>query len=183
VEPVVMIATINHLDMLPAEMIRRFDYIHFFGMPHAGALYEVFNVHLQKYFHYEFTELQWRILLREYRGCTPDEVGKAVHRVAHKIYFRDMNAGEFCPELPTVMLEDLVAERQEFTPASNQQSISDQLAAILNKARYAKPVAGRDTSIFASPPQKLLGMDEQARVQTVAPPRIIRRICPAIEEI
>jgi hypothetical protein len=183
VEPVVMIATINHLDMLPAEMIRRFDYIHFFGMPHAGALYEVFNVHLQKYFRYEFTELQWRILLREYRGCTPDEVGKAVHRVAHKIYFRDMNAGEFCPELPTVTLEDLVAERQEFTPASNQQSISDQLAAILNKARYAKPVAGKDTSIFASPAQKLLGMDENARVQSVVPPRITRRIRPVIEEI
>jgi ATPase family associated with various cellular activities (AAA) len=183
VEPVVMIATINHLDMLPAEMIRRFDYIHFFGMPHAGALYEVFNVHLQKYFRYEFTELQWRILLREYRGCTPDEVGKAVHRVAHRIYFRDMNAGEFCPELPTVTLEDLVAERQEFTPASNQQSISDQLAAILNKARYAKPVAGKDTSIFASPPQKLLGMDENSRVQPIVPPRITRRVCPAIEEI
>jgi hypothetical protein len=183
VEPVVMIATINHLDMLPAEMIRRFDYVHFFGMPHAGALYEVFNVHLQKYFRYEFTELQWRILLREYRGCTPDEVGKAVHRVAHRIYFRDMNAGEFCPELPTVTLEDLVAERQEFTPASNQQSISDQLAAILNKARYAKPVAGKDTSIFASPPQKLLGMDEHSRVQSIVPPRITRRVCPAIEEI
>jgi hypothetical protein len=183
VEPVVMIATINHLDMLPAEMIRRFDYIHFFGMPHAGALYEVFNVHLQKYFRYEFSELQWRILLREYRGCTPDEVGKAVHRVAHKIYFRDMNSGCFEPELPWITLEDLVAERQDFTPASNQQAISDQLAAILNKARYAKPVAGKDTSIFASPPQKLLGMDEPSRSEPVVTPRFQRRIRPAIEEI
>lgn len=159
-EPVVMIATINHLDMLPAEILRRFDYKHFFGMPHAGALYEVFNVHLPKYFRYEFSEMQWRVLLREFRGCTPDEVGKAVAQVAHNLYFRDMRSGTFSSDLPWVSVEDLVAERQNFTPASAQSDISDQIAGILRKAKDAKPVSGKDTSVFATPPQKLLGLSD-----------------------
>lgn len=184
IEPVVMIATINHLDMLPAEMLRRFDYIHFFGMPHAGALYEVFNVHLPRYFRYDFSELEWRILLREYRGCTPDEVAKAIHRVAHKIYFQDMNAPDFQPQLPQLAIEDLIEERKDFTPASSQQSVSDQIAAILNKARYAKPVAGKDRSIFSTPPQNFLGLDETARPEEKRYPLLsVRRTCPTVEEI
>jgi ATPase family associated with various cellular activities (AAA) len=185
-EPVIMFATINHLEMLPAEMIRRFDYIHFFGLPQAGALYQVFNVHLTQYFRYEFTELQWRILLREYRGCTPDEVGKAVQRVAHQCYFEDMARSQMSAELPLVTLDELLSERQQFTPAAAQKETSDQIVGILNRARYAKPAAGVDTSIFATAPQTLLGMDEAQPIElkpvasAVRSPRIIP---PAIEEI
>jgi SpoVK/Ycf46/Vps4 family AAA+-type ATPase len=183
-EPVIMFATINHLEMLPAEMIRRFDYIHFFGLPQAGALYQVFNVHLTQYFRYDFTELQWRILLREYRGCTPDEVGKAIQRVAHQRYFDDMARSQMSPELPTVTVDELISERQQFTPATAQKETSDQIVGILNRARYAKPAAGVDTSIFATSPQTLLGMDGTQNGEAIAPTaHQFRVIPPEIEEI
>jgi ATP-dependent 26S proteasome regulatory subunit len=168
-EPVVMFATINHLEMLPTEMVRRFDYIHFFGMPHAGALYQVFMVHLSKYFRYEFSEMEWRILLREYRGCTPDEVGKAVQRVAHEYFMEEMAQPEFQAGFPLVTLEALLDERQRFTPAIAQKTTSDQVVGILNKAKYAKSASGEDTSIFATTPQHLLGIDENAGKKEAAP--------------
>lgn len=188
VEPVVMMAAINHVQMLPAEMLRRFEIIHFFGMPHLGALYEVFNVHLQQYFHYDFSETQWRILLREYRGCTPAEVMKAIKQVAFKRFFRDMQGGLYQPGcLPSVSIEELIEERAHFTPASAQRDISEQIAGILNRADYAKPVSGADRSIFATAPQKLMGVDEAALRQEQAAvenqgPRL-KRSRPAIEDI
>lgn len=187
-EPVIMFATINRLEMLPAELIRRFDYIHFFGMPHDGAMYEIFELHLAKYFQYNFTESEWRILLREYRGCSPDEIGKAVKRVADKVYFEEMKSGRFNgASLPRVDLSDLMAERQEFMPATEQRDISNQIAAILNKADYAKPVSSRDQSIFARPSQTLMGIDEEAlKAHTIAAstlPITRMRSRPAIEEI
>jgi ATPase family associated with various cellular activities (AAA) len=183
-EPVIMFATINHLEMLPPEMIRRFDYIHFFGLPQAGALYQVFNVHLTKYFRYDFTELQWRILLREYRGCTPDEVGKAIQRVAHQRYFDDMARSQMSPELPTVTVDELIAERKEFTPAAAQKYTSDQIAGILNRAHYAKSAAGDDTSIFATPPQTLFGMDSNSSAQSITPAKHqFRPPPPQFEEV
>ncbi|NEQ29545.1 MAG: AAA family ATPase [Leptolyngbya sp. SIO4C5] len=160
--PVVMFATINHLQMLPAEMIRRFEYVHFFGMPHAGSLWEVFKVHLKKYFEYDFSDRDWRVLLREYRGCTPAEVAKAVQHVADAYYFRDMQSGNFSPAKPHLALSDLIEERQNFSPASTQRDISDQIAAIQNRADYAIPVSGPDTSPFAVPDQSLMGIDEDA---------------------
>ena len=161
-EPVVMMAAINHVQMLPAEMLRRFEIIHFFGMPHLGALYEVFRVHLGRYFSRDhFTESEWRILLREYRGCTPAEVMKAVKQVAAKRFFRDMKTDAIQPgRLPRVSVQELIAERRHFTPASQQRDISEQIAGILNRADYAQPVSGPDRSIFAQSPQKLLGVDE-----------------------
>jgi hypothetical protein len=185
VEPVIMFATINRLEMLPPEMVRRFDYVHFFGMPHDGAMYEIFKLHLKKYFQqHEFTETQWRTLLREYRGCSPDEIGKAVKRVADKAFFDQMKAGVITDGLPIATLEDLVAERQEFVPATAQRDISNQIAAILNKADYAKPVASPDTSIFARPAQPLMGIDEKAERQAaVATTLVTVRRRPAVEDI
>lgn len=160
--PVVMFATINRLQFLPPEMIRRFEYIHFFGMPHAGALYEVFQVHLIKYFRYEFTDRQWRVLLREYRGCTPAEVAKAVQHVADDYYFRDMRAGRFRSELPELDLDSLLQERQNFTPAASQRDTSNNIADILNRADYAIPASGPDQSRFAVNPESLMGIDKEA---------------------
>jgi ATP-dependent 26S proteasome regulatory subunit len=160
--PVVMLATINHLQMLPAEMIRRFEYVHFFGMPHSGALWEVFKVHLGKYFEYSFSDRDWRVLLREYRGCTPAEVAKAVQHVADAYYFRDMQKGRFSPAKPLLQLDSLIEERRTFTPAASQRDVADQIAAIQNRADYAIPVSGPDTSPFAVPDQSLMGIDEDA---------------------
>ena len=43
---VYMMATVNRLGMLPPELIRRFDDIFFIDLPHEGAMYEIFNLHL-----------------------------------------------------------------------------------------------------------------------------------------
>ncbi len=190
-EPCVMFATINHLGMLPPEMIRRFEVIHFFGMPHNGALHAVFEVHLQKYFEYDFSMDEWHYLLREYRGCTPAEVMKAVKAVAHSRLFKDIQAGnKISPfEKPELTLAELLEERQNFIPDSSKRDISDTIAGILNKADYAKPVQGEDTSIFAEPPQTLMGLDESKiskksdrRKNTTSQP-LINRPLPAVEDI
>jgi hypothetical protein len=161
-EPVVMMATINHLQMLPPEMIRRFEVIHFFGLPHRGALYEVFQVHLDKYFKHDRLEIEdWHVILREYQGCTPAEIGKAVTAVANRRYFRDMRSGNFKPGKPEISREEIIEERQNFIPDAQKRDISDAIAGILNKADYAKPVQGEDNSVFARPPQNLLGIDER----------------------
>ncbi|MBD1853419.1 AAA family ATPase [Cyanobacteria bacterium FACHB-502] len=182
-EPVIMFATINRLEMLPPEMVRRFDYTHFFGMPHDGAMYQIFNLHLQKYFRYSFTEAEWRTLLREYRGCSPDEIGKAVKRVADKAYFDQMRSGGIESDLPIAQLQDLVIEREQFVPATAQRDISNQIAAILNKADYAKPVSSADTSIFARPPQQLMGIDENAARTATTPSFIVVPRHPAVEDV
>lgn len=187
VEPVIMFATINRLEMLPAEMVRRFEYVHFFGMPHDGAMYEIFKLHLDKYFDYEFTETQWRILLRDYRGCSPDEIGKAVNRVAANYYFQAMSMGMAdLTKRPVVQLEALIEERKQFVPAIVQREISNQIADILNKADYAKPVSSPDDSVFARPPQTLMGIDDKADLQvarsTSVPLTQVRRR-PALEDI
>ena len=163
--PVVMIATINRLNLLPAEMIRRFEYVHFFGSIHAGALHEVFKIHLDKHFQYDFSFRDWQILLREYRGCTPAEVAKAVQHVADDLYFRDIRSGKFMPELPQLKLAMLMAERKTFTPASSQREISDQIAEIQNMAEYAKPVCGPDCSNFAVIDQPLMGIPNSGSAQ------------------
>lgn len=162
VEPVVMFATINHLQMLPPEMIRRFEVIHFFGLPHRGALYEVFQVHLDKYFKHDHLEIEdWHVILREYQGCTPAEIGKAVTAVANRRYFRDMHSGDFKPGKVRISRDEIIEERQNFIPDAQKRDISDAIAGILNKADYAKPVQGEDDSVFARPPQNLLGIDER----------------------
>lgn len=147
-EPVMMVATINRLEMLPAEMIRRFEIVHFFDLPHAGALYEVFQVHLAHYFpKYTFTEDEWRVILRAYKGCTPAEIGVAVRHVADAIYCAGRE--------PAVTLLDLLREADSFKPASATQVISNQMAAIAQHADFAKPVSSPDNSVFARPLQLL----------------------------
>ncbi|MGB3652836.1 MAG: AAA family ATPase [Rivularia sp. (in: cyanobacteria)] len=43
---VLVMATVNRLEFLPPELIRRFDEIIFVDLPHAGARYEIFKLHL-----------------------------------------------------------------------------------------------------------------------------------------
>ncbi|MFH7025242.1 MAG: AAA family ATPase [Heteroscytonema crispum UTEX LB 1556] len=93
-EPVYTIATVNHLEMLPAELVRRFDDIFFMDLPHEGARYEVFNLHLAKYFpafrnnNSPWSDDQWRRLLAEYRICSPAEIGNAVRRCAEEAFYQ-----------------------------------------------------------------------------------------------
>ncbi len=155
--PVFLLATINRLNLLPAELVRRFKYVWFLGNPHNGAMYEIFKIHLSKYCpNLRFSDSQWRTLLDEYRGCSPDEIGKAVERTLETNFYQAVSNAKaqgqpFNPRkfLPQISLEDLLAERQNFTPASANQAISDQLYAIKQDADFARPTSGPDTSRYA----------------------------------
>ena len=182
--PVFMLATINRLGLLPAELIRRFKYVWFLGNPHNGALYQIFQIHLGKYCpNLRFTDSQWRILLDEYRGCSPDEVGKAVERTLetnfHQIVSNTKAEGKlFNPRkfLPNISLEDLLAERQNFTPASANKAISDQLYAIKQDADFARPTSGRDTSRFARSERAMFEKSQQQNKGTASKrqPKIVK---------
>lgn len=54
-----------------------------------------------------------------------------------------------------IEFEDLLTQRQEFTPAMERES--EQIQAIRNQAIYAKPVASLDISQFAYQHRELFG--------------------------
>ncbi|KAM3109413.1 AAA family ATPase [Phormidesmis sp. 146-33] len=145
-EPIYTIATVNRLGLLPPELVRRFEDIFFVDLPHEGARYEVFKLHLAKYFpafqgngQSPWTDDQWRRLLTEYRICTPAEIGNAVRRCAEEAFYQG-KPGQ-------INLEDLLDQRQQFTPAMERES--EQMQAIRNQATYARPASGGDRSKFA----------------------------------
>ncbi|MBR8839702.1 MAG: AAA family ATPase [Stigonema ocellatum SAG 48.90 = DSM 106950] len=149
---VYMMATVNRLGMLPPELIRRFDDIFFIDLPHEGAMYEIFNLHLSKYFP-EFrnsdkspwSDEQWRILLRDYRLCTPAEIANAVRKAAEEAFYQGKPG--------KVDLQDLIKVRSLFTPSLIRDE--DKILAIRNQAVFARPAAGSDQSRFAIPPAEL----------------------------
>lgn len=159
--PIYIVATVNRLGMLPPELIRRFDDIFFVDLPHEGAMYEIFNLHLKKYFpefrncsESPWTDDEWRILLRDYRFCTPAEIGNAVRKCAEEIYYRNRLQGQQPDELK-VTLNDLRHQRYQFTPSMLRDE--EQILAIRNQATYARPASGVDQSRFAIPLQELFG--------------------------
>lgn len=161
--PSIMLATINHLDMLPPEMIRRFNYIWFFPSElHDGAQWEIFQIHLEKHFpgfHCQFTDAQWQRLFTIYRSCSPAEIAGAVERTHHEILFRKLHTDL----TPGVLLENLHEERTKFKPAATNESTSNALAEILKQADFARPVRGPDTSKFARPIRELFQKDDQVK--------------------
>lgn len=52
-----------------------------------------------------------------------------------------------------IELQDLLAQRQQFTPAMERES--EQMQAIRNQATYARPASGGDRSRFAYVHRKL----------------------------
>ena len=157
--PIYVVATVNRLGMLPPELIRRFDDIFFVDLPHAGAMYEIFNLHLAKYFPLfrdcqvsPWTDNQWRILLRDYYICTPAEIANAVRKTAEDIYYRNKLQGIDTDELQ-ITLDDLRQQRSNFTPSMIRDE--DQILSIRNRATYARPASGLDRSRFAATPKAL----------------------------
>lgn len=69
---VLVMATVNRLEFLPPELVRRFDDIIFVDLPHEkGARYEIFKLHLAKYFPgLDFCEKDWWRLLNETKLLT-----------------------------------------------------------------------------------------------------------------
>jgi hypothetical protein len=160
---VFVMATVNRLGMMPPELIRRFEEeIYFIDLPNEGARYDVFNLHLAKYFP-DFAEAQrtgvspwsdrqWRMLLVEDRLCTPAEIGNAVRRVAQEAFFRLSQAGRIGEPL-SLVFEEMLEQRSQFTPSLEREEGA--ILEIRNKATFAKPASGPDVSIFARPQQEL----------------------------
>lgn len=153
--PSILVATINRIDMLPPELIRRFEYIWFFDLNlHNGAMWEILKVHLELHFpgfHGQFTDDDWYRIFSQYRSCSPAELALAVRRTHDEIFYQNLHH-ELAVE---ILIEYLIKERAKFKPAISDPVISDALAKIKRTADYARPVQGEDRSRFASPPLKL----------------------------
>ena len=54
--PVITIATVNRIELLPVELLRRFDDggIWMIDLPNRGEIYTIFNIYLAKYFPTQF---------------------------------------------------------------------------------------------------------------------------------
>lgn len=148
-----VIATINRLEMIPSELRRRFNDLFFVDIPHLGAIYDIFQLHLSKYFPRQFnqnlsspwTKKQWYSLLKSYLGCTPAEIGNAVARCAER---------NFCQGKPgEITLEDLQYQRTQFVLLS--ETYTEDIQHIRNYATYAQPASSKDNSEFAITTQNL----------------------------
>ncbi len=154
--PVIMLATINRLDMLPPELIRRFEYLWFFDSDlHNGAMWEIFKIHLEKHFpgySYNISDREWRLLFRNYRGCSPAEIAAAVKRTHHEIFFKQAHLNLSI----SALINELILERAKFEPAIYNKNTSNALAEIRSSASTARPVRGEDKSQFSRIPRGLL---------------------------
>jgi SpoVK/Ycf46/Vps4 family AAA+-type ATPase len=77
------IATTNRLELVKTEIQRRFEDIFFIDLPHLGAMFEIFRLHLAKHFPAQFggnpwDDRIWYRVLKAYKGATPVEIGNAV---------------------------------------------------------------------------------------------------------
>ena len=112
---VLVMATVNRLEFLPPELIRRFDEIVFVDLPHTGARYEIFKLHLAKYFPgLDFCEKDWLRLLRETKLLTPAEIALMVRKTAEDAFYRNTQecSGEGLGEKPlTVTVRDFLEVR------------------------------------------------------------------------
>ncbi|BAZ47122.1 AAA ATPase central domain-containing protein (plasmid) [Chondrocystis sp. NIES-4102] len=153
--PSIMIATINRIDMLPPELIRRFEYIWFFDLNlHNGTMWEILKIHIDYHFpgfHPLFSDEDWYRIFSHYRSCSPSELSLAVRRTHDEIFYLNLHT-ELTVE---ILIEYLIKERAKFKPAVSDRIISDALAKIRRNADYARPVQGEDRSRFASPPVQL----------------------------
>lgn len=153
--PSILVATINRIDMLPPELIRRFEYIWFFDLKlHNGAMWEILKIHFEHHFpgyHQLFDDDHWYKIFSYYRFCSPAELALAVRRTHDEIFYQDLHT-----ELEVeILVRSFINERSKFKPAMSDGAISDALAIIRRSADYARPVQGKDRSRFASPPVKL----------------------------
>ena len=158
---VCVVATVNRLGFLPPELIRRFEEnIYFVDLPHEGARYEIFNLHLKKYFpDFHFSEREWQRLLSETHLLTPAEIANLVKRAASEIFYQNcqtLDNQSLANQPLTVTLGDLLLQRYSFTPSMIRDE--DAIVAIRNQASFARPAADSDkskwarkkTSLFAS---------------------------------
>ncbi|MEA5472314.1 ATP-binding protein, partial [Spirulina sp. 06S082] len=149
-----LVATVNRIQLLPAELKRRFDDggIWFVDLPQMGAMYEIFRVHLQKYFPTQFGEgrepwgdREWYRLLKAYRGATPVEIARAVERCAVDFYCGLGEEERMRGNVEArIEIEALHGQLNEFVMASKRDA--EELQAIRNKAYYCRAASSPERS-------------------------------------
>lgn len=156
---VLVMATVNRLEFLPLELVRRFDEIIFVDLPHTGARYEIFKLHLAKYFPgLDFSEKDWLRLLRETNLLTPAEIAMIVRKTAQEAFYRNTQEFSTCElgKKPlSVTVKDFLEQRYNFTPSMIREE--DKIIEIRNKAVYARPATSPDKSRWAKEPEVLFG--------------------------
>lgn len=156
---VLVMATVNRLEFLPPELIRRFDDIIFVDLPHTGARYEIFKLHLAKYFPgLDFSEQDWWRLLRETKLLTPAEIGNLVRKTAEEAFYQntqEISDGQLSGQPLKVCVRDFLEQRYNFTPSMIREE--DKIVEIRNKASYARPASSSDKSRWAKEPEVLFG--------------------------
>ena len=168
---VITIATVNRIELLPAELIRRFDDggIWMLDLPNRGAIYDIFNIYLAKCFPYQFSSSnpksvsdtpwdmeQWNELIDESTECTPVEIADVVQTCLVDWYCAlDEKDRVSSASIPTIDFEYLLTKVMQINKASVRASESIQ--AMRNNAWFAKPASSPDSSPFKLPEEVLLG--------------------------
>ena len=168
---VITIATVNRIELLPAELIRRFDDggIWMLDLPNRGAIYDIFNIYLAKCFPHQFSSSnpesvsdtpwdmeQWNELIDESTECTPVEIADVVQTCLVDWYCAlDEKDRVSSASIPTIDFEYLLTKVMQINKASVRASESIQ--AMRNNAWFAKPASSPDSSPFKLPEEVLLG--------------------------
>ena len=134
------IVTCNRITHLPPELKRRFDYKFNVDLPHEGSRYEIFQVHLERFCGKipEWDVYDWKKIIMAYNECTPDEIGKAVHKAAIEAFERGA--------AKEITVDDLIQQRALFMPANLANP--EQIAAIRLSSRHEMKAASDDNSVF-----------------------------------
>ncbi len=156
---VLVMATVNRLEFLPPELVRRFDEIIFVDLPHTGARYEIFKLHLAKYFPgLDFNDKDWWRLLSETKLLTPAEIALLVRKTAEEAFYQNSKQfyhGELEKQPLKVTVQDFLEQRYNFTPSMIREE--DKIIEIRNKAVYARPASSPDKSRWVKQPEVLFG--------------------------
>ena len=169
--PVITIATVNRIELLPVELLRRFDDggIWMIDLPHRGEIFSIFNIYLSKYFPTQFTSsnpatvdetpwtmAQWVELIDEAEECTPVEIGDTVRTCLDDWYCSlPVEERKSDRNSPKIDFDYLLTKVSQINKASVRASESIQ--AMRNNAWFAKPASKPDTSPFKLPEEALLG--------------------------
>ena len=181
--PVITIATVNRIELLPVELLRRFDDggIWMIDLPNRGEIYAVFNIYLAKHFPTQFvfnpptdsvtwtteqwlklvndtpwTMEQWVELIDEAEECTPVEIADVV-RTCLDDWYCNLPFEERTSDRnsPIIDFDYLLTKVSQINKASVRASESIQ--AMRNNAWFAKAASKPDTSPFKLPEEALLG--------------------------
>lgn len=169
--PVLTIATVNRINLLPTELLRRFDDggIWMLDLPHRGAIFDIFNIYLAQCFPNQFTNPspesventpwtfeQWVELIDEAEECTPVEISDVVNTCLADWYC-SLSANERIDGNLSAILDFdyLLTKVKQIDKASVRAA--DSIQQMRNDAWFAKPASSQDSSPFRLEEEPLLG--------------------------